>query len=134
MDANTTPIQNVEILILKLKANNTKFAFPVIENLHGKKITGIEAFGITQFPTSPLGDNNCNANAFKQCFLTLSIDGKEKVKDLPIGSLVAANNNGLIKTFNDVVINEQKSYVQFSATTNLVDDEVIMIAFYYKDK
>jgi hypothetical protein len=133
MNANTHTIQNMELVSLKVKQSQTRFTFPVLENLRGKKIVSIEVFPNSVLPYGTLGETNCNANAFKQGFLTLQISGREKIKSMPLQSLVSGNNNGLMKTFDKIIINEQKSYVEFSATTNLVDEEVVLIAFYYED-
>lgn len=126
-------INNVEVVSIKLQTSNTQFSLPILENLRGKKITAIEVFPISEVPTDRINQANCNATAFKQASLTLSINGKEKVKDLPLQSLVVSNNSGTIKEFGEVVINDQKSYISFSSTSNLVANEVIIIAFYYND-
>lgn len=126
-------IDNVEVISIKLKAGNTRFNFPIIENIRGKKIVAIESWLVANVPSDALGQTNCNKTAFDKGFLTLSSNGKEVVKDIPLNSLAVVNNNGVIKELNELVINDQKSYVSFSNATGIVADEVVILALYYKN-
>lgn len=126
-------IDNIELVVIKTKAGITKIAFPVVENLRNKAIIGIETWKVGTVPKSPLGNATINDTAFNKGFLTLNIDGKEKIKDFPLQALVIANNNGVMKRFNQLKINDQKSYVSFSDSTGIVTDEVVLLAFYFED-
>lgn len=133
MDANFVKLKNCEVVQIKINnVSKTKFSFENIENIRGKKVIAIESFLVADVAKSPLGDALCNATAFQKCFLTLFADGKEKIKDLPVPSIVTKNNNGLLKTLDNFEIVPTKSYIQFAETSGLVLNECLLFAFWYE--
>lgn len=132
--ANETAIQNCELVTVKVaNASATRFPFPISENLRGKKITAIEVYKLADVSKSPMNEANLNDTARLKGFVTLQTAGKEKVKDMPLNTLIASNNNGLVKEFDGIVIDFQKSYITFSETSGLVANEVVMLNFYFQD-
>ncbi len=133
-NANFTPISNTEPCSVKVTSTSqTKFNLPDLPNLRGKKVYGIEAFKVANVSKDSSGNALCNSTAQAYAFLILHVNGKEKIKEMPIDSLVASSNNGLIKNFDNLEIDYQKSYIQFAITTGLVANEVVLLNFYYKD-
>jgi hypothetical protein len=131
---NRQPIQNVELIEVKIKSTaTTRFGFPINADLKGKKVSAIEVIAVADTTKTPLGDAVLNATAQKKGYLTLNANGKEKVKNLPLSSLIASNNNGLVKEFDNILIDFDKSYISFSETTGLVADEVVLLAVYFQD-
>jgi hypothetical protein len=131
---NFSPLKNSELVEIRISnASQTRFNFPDIPNVVKKKITAIEVFKIADIPVAPTGGNALNATAFKDGFITLHSAGKEKIKELPLIALDSQSNNGLMKNLNEMVIEPQKCYLSFSRTTNLVANEVLLLAVYFED-
>jgi hypothetical protein len=133
MNQNILPISNAETIELKINSTSGKIKFPYSENLAGKKITGIEAFKVGDVAVNSVGDAVINNNAFADAFVTLQIKGREKIKTLPLASFYPGSTNKLIKSFNNIIIDIDKSYIEFGRATNVVAGEVILLAFYYED-
>lgn len=128
------PIQNCELIEIKIaNATSGRWAFPISENLKGKKLVALEVFQVAKVAIAPSGNAVINATAFKNALLTLQLNGKEKVKDMPLVAFEAASNNGLIKQLEAYNIDLQKSYVSFTTQTGVVANESIIFAFYYLD-
>ena len=133
LSANLLPIENAEVVrVLINNVANTKFNFPTDENLKGKKIVSIEAFRYSDITASSMGEPVLNDNAFAKAFLTIKAGKEERIRELPLACLNAAKNNGLVKFFNDIVPDLQKSYISFSDTYDLVKGEVVFLVFYFR--
>lgn len=133
MSANLLPIENAVCVEVQIgNVSTTKFPFATEEVLKGKKIVAIEAFKQSDISQTAMGKTVINDDAFKQAFLTITQKGVEKVGSLPLAALHAPSNNGLVKFFNDIEPDMQKSYVAFPSVDNLVKDEVVLLVFYFK--
>lgn len=131
---NIIPIRNAEAVEVKITSTSqTRFQFPISENLRGKKVVGVETYKVADVSVSPLGNALCNATALAKGSLTLQVEGKERIKDIPLASLIASNNNGLIKTIKPAIVSLEKSYVTFANTTGLVANETVLFMFYFED-
>jgi len=125
--------KNVEIVEVSISnTSQTRFSLPNVPNIQGKKVIAVEIYDLSKVTKAPSGNAILNATVQKYGFLTLSIDGKEKVKDMPFQSLIAANNNGQIFQIENANVDPQKSYVNFATTTGLVANEIVLIAFHYE--
>lgn len=125
-------IKNVELVSIEVtNAAITKYPFPLAENIAGKKITAIEAFKVDDIAVNEFGKTVISNNAFKDCFVTLNVNGKEVIKTLPLAALHPGTTNKVLKRFDGIVLNAQKSYVEFGQATNLVAGNVIVFAFYF---
>ncbi len=145
-DQNNSPVQNCELVEVKItNTSQTRFNFPDVTNIRGKRVTAIQAFKVAEVIKTPSGAATVNDNAFTYGFMTLHTAGKEKIKELPLVALHTGSNNGLMKNFstasNDpkigqshgIVIDPQKSFVSFSATSALVAGESVLFAIYFLD-
>lgn len=132
---NFYPIQNSELIELVLDSTSkSKFTFAESQNIRGRKVKAIEVFTLAMCAISPQGNTLVQeSDLVSGSFLTLSIGGKEKIKDLPLTSLMPTNNNGLMRNFDDIEIDLQKSYVTFPVTKAFAAGEVILFNFYYAD-
>jgi len=131
--AHLLPIENAVCVTVKVSnTSSSKFAFSTEEGLKGKKIIAIEAFSSDDIYATSTGEPVLNRFAFGEAFLTISQKGVEKISSLPLRTLHSPSNNGLVKFFNDIEPDMQKSYISFASTANLVKDESVLLVFYFK--
>lgn len=123
--------QNVETIAVRLTAATGKYTFTDNQNMVGRKVKAIETHLLANVAKSPNGETVCNANAQKCAFLTLQIGGMERIKDIPLNSMVLANRNGNLFEIDPSVITLPKSYVSFSDVSAIVTGEVLLITFYF---
>ena len=104
-------------------------------NLRGKTIIGVEAFSVTATPVTPTGNAVIAANPFTESFLTIVDDDKvERVRQIPMSTLLRANNNGNYCSLDEIMIDCQKSYIDYGDLANPISaNECFMLVFYYHD-
>lgn len=146
-DQNNSPVQNVELVeVVVTNTSQLRFSFPDVPNIKGKRVTAIQVFKASEIAKSPTSKNllgTGTAAAFGDAFLTLHVQGREKVKELPLVALHTGSNGGLMKNFGTsdpqkgytpgILIDPQKSHVAFSRTASLTADESVLFAFYFLD-
>lgn len=115
---------------LQQKTNN---AFPTDTFLDGKEIIAIEAFSASQVSVSPNGAAVANADKVGQAFVSFDVDGSQHIQNMPVQSLVASNNNGIVKEFENLKLRLNKSIVSFPNPSGISDGETILFNFYYID-
>ena len=128
MDVIVKNLENIELVVDNV--NKTKFTFPDIENLRGKKVKIIDIPSVTELTVTPLGHANVNSTVYSKSFLVLNVGGKEQVNRIPLKSLNPfANNTRLF--FDDLVIDWTRSYIEVGNTTGLVADEAFYLNVFF---
>lgn len=127
-----------ELVIRQVQAGEVgskKFYLPRVPNLDGKTIIGVEAFSVTATPVTPTGNNVIAANPFSESFLTIVDNSKvERVRQIPMAALLRANNNGNYVSLDEIMIDCEKSYIDYGDLANpLTANECYMLVFYYHD-
>lgn len=125
--------QEVEVSIINTAQQNFFFGNEFI--LRGaRKINAIEVFSATQIPYTPTGAAVIAQNLLENAYLTLigEENNREIISQMPLSSLLAANNNGNVREFDMPMINPSKCYIRFGNNTGLVANSVIVFAFYYE--
>jgi hypothetical protein len=97
-------------------------------------IEGIECVISTGLAVSPNLATVINATGVKSIVLTLVVDDREEIYQIPLTSLTASLNSGLIRELNEKRINIVKSYITILTTTGLNPGESVVLYFYYKPK
>lgn len=117
------------------EVGSKKFYLPDVPNLRGKTIIGVEAFSVTATPVTPTGNAIIAANPFSDSYLTITDNNKiERVRQIPMSTLLRANNNGNFCAVDDIMIDCQKSYIDYGdIANNLSANECFMLVFYYRD-
>jgi hypothetical protein len=131
--ANLIPIKDFELIEIECDTSKTKYFLPNNTNFDKKKVKAIEIYNVGKVAVSPLNRATLNDVSLSKAFITLvDADGKEHLKQVPLASLVAANNNGLIRSLKDVIIVSQKSFIEFATTTGLSASESIVIGVQFE--
>lgn len=95
-------------------------------------LQGIEAYCVDQVTKSPNNNTPVTATGAKGIVLTLSIRETEEIYQLPLWSLIASQNGGLIREFNNKQVNLTKSYITILDATNVAANECVLFNFYYQ--
>lgn len=133
--SNLLTISKAELVETQIaSASNPKLTIERQPNLDGKYITGIEFHGINDVTVSPNGRANCNDTVFKKTYLTLEINGQESIDKMPIVSMTPDFMAGLVKNFDFIKVNWEKSYFTFGTTSSLSASESLLYTVYYVDK
>lgn len=127
-------INRSETVSLSTVTSIGKNNFQDIDNLRGKKIKVIDTFPVSAVSKDSNGNALVNANAYKCGFLVLSVKGKEAVNRIPLSALDPTQNNGRRMSFNDIIIDFLKSYVEFGDSSTTVTGEVVLFNFYFDDE
>jgi len=87
----------------------------------------------TEYSVSQQGNAIVDATEAAAAFLVLSVDGQEKVK-VPIYSMIASLNGGLVDKFQDLNINWDMSYIQINNAAVLEANDTFAFTVIYKPK
>jgi len=125
--------QEVEISISNTAQTSFYFGNEFIIR-DARKITGIEVFSAADMTKTPTGATVISDANLKLGYLTLvTVDGnREVVAQMPLSSLQASNNEGIIREFDMPMINPSKCYVTFGDNAGLTANDVILFNFYYE--
>ncbi len=128
MDIVLNNLENIELVVDNI--NKTKFNFPDIENIRGKKIKVIDIPSVNEVTVTPLGKANINDTVYGKSFLVLNVAGSEKINRIPLKSLNPfANNTRLF--FNDLVVDWTRSYIEVGSTAGLVANEAFFLNVFF---
>ena len=133
MNANFHPIRNCELIEVVIRTVGNRIPLDDQPGLRDVEVVAIEALEVANVGTSPSGRTVISAAAQKNAFLTLSVDGSERVNKIPVNSLAPGKCNGLLKGMDKLKVNYQKSYITFSSTDGLSAGECVLLAVYYND-
>lgn len=112
--------------------NKTKFGFPDIQNLAGKKIVALEARN--DMTATPTGRSVINGFVFGKAFLTLKgCNNSEDIAELPLVSIDPTKNSGLIREIAEKQIDVSNSFITVGSTAGLNANESFLIGVYYED-
>jgi hypothetical protein len=130
------PLINIDRLeLVEIPIDNTKkIKIGTIDPIRNMDVVSIEAFDFAVVKKSPLGVNVINANAAKSAYLVLSVKTDNQVNNMPLQSLIAAQNQGRVKTFSPREFDLTNSYIVFGDEASVVAGEVVLLAFYVKSK
>jgi hypothetical protein len=95
-------------------------------------IEGLEVVISTGLIVSPNLNTVINATGVKSIVLTLVVSDSEEIYQIPLSTLVASLNSGLIRELNEKRINIVKSYITVLSTAGLTAAESVIVYFYYK--
>lgn len=124
-------VQNSETIEFVV-SDRDKILFPTENRFRGKEITGIEFVSGNSGQTTLTGRPMATANQLQNVFLTLDVDGQEKIKDFPANMMTRASLNGRIIPLNGMKVNASKSLITISSLTAFTASEtsVVMIVYF----
>ena len=128
-------------IVIPASATSTRYYFPELPNLRNVHLQNLEIPTKDQLPFSPDNQPIINSNLYLNTFLTLiNYEGKEFCHQIPISMLQYHTNSAgvgldsLQKQFVGQRVNWTKSYVEFSSSTNIGNQqEVVAFSIYYAD-
>jgi hypothetical protein len=126
--------QIVEAQFAGTFTTNQKYPFIEIPNLSKNNIIlyGIEAYVATQLINSPAGNTIIAAADAPRVLVTFrDIDKQEFVYQMPIYSLIRANNGGFVTMFKPRLINLTDCYIQALSAGTLAANQSVCFNFYY---
>lgn len=112
-------MKNSDTIEVKVTSGSQfKYQFGLLQNLKGKLLTSIESFSNSEVPNSPTGNTVVDAAGFSRGFLTLvDKSGKEFITKLPLYSLSAKNNNGVLRLIDYLAVDWEKSFIEIGDQT-----------------
>lgn len=114
-------------------ATGTRVYFPDIPKLRDKFITGADAVNSSVLSISPNGNTIIgNARALLVTLVTVDGGNQEAVFQMPYYDLVASLNGGIVKQFNRLKVNMQKSYLFIADGSLITAGHSAAIVFYYE--
>ncbi len=127
------PIQNIELVEISIVAGVIKYKIPTQTNFRGKKIVLIQACGEEVATVTPLGKTVLDYRT-QTGYITLDVAGQEKVKQLPL-SAIDLTVNVFPRPFEGLIINNDKSFVEFPTAVFEAGDEVkaFLLLFFFED-
>lgn len=113
---------------------NNKYNFTEIPNLSANNliIYGIECYTATQLAKTPTG-NTCiaAADAINVIVTFRNTKKEEFVYQMPVYSLIRANNGGFVTMFKPQLVNLTDCYVQVVAAGTLATNQSVAFNLYY---
>lgn len=94
---------------------------------------GIQAHYNTEYAVSTQGNAIIDASEAAAAFLCLSVDGQEQIK-IPVYSLIASLNGGIVDSLGNLNINWDNSYLQIVNSAILEANDTYAFTVYYKEK
>lgn len=135
--------QLIEAKVVGSIGTGTRYAVLDVPDISQNNVMAyaIETFGYNQLVASPKGNTVIGGAAtsqgpISQATLTL-VDNKKQqfINQIPLYSLVRANNGGDLFYFAPRILNLTDCFIQLTATTNVALNEVaIFNIYYYKTK
>jgi len=105
-------ISKSQLLVIPLAAGVVEIAFPKDNSiLRGVKVKSIEVIPDAIMDKSVSGLLNSTDAQLKTIVATFQVAGSEDVKMFPLNGLAAKNYSGMIREFDDLVINWDQSKI-----------------------
>ena len=128
-------VLNCETIEIPVNTSQKKYYLPTNSTFRGCQVVAMETFGIGCVSKTPVsGLVVANANVMKAASITLAIDGKERIKQLPLCTMDRTQTYGKILHLEPMQINNDKSFVELSDASVVGVNEAILITVYFKDK
>jgi hypothetical protein len=121
-------------LPLTTTANGSTLNFNDVPQLRGKFVQGIEAYTSTQVSKSQTQRTIIGSGSQSAFLVNLVTDSETTFENIPYFTLISSNNGGLIREFNNLKININKSNIYISFNTGLTTAQSALFTFYYTDK
>jgi hypothetical protein len=113
---------------------NNKYNFTEIPNLSANNliIYGIECYTAAQLAKTPSGNTTiANADAINVIVTFRNTKKEEFVYQMPVYSLIRANNGGFVTMFKPQLVNLTDCYVQVVAAGTLATNQSVAFNLYY---
>lgn len=101
--------------------------FPELERVENAKILGIEAFTTTQMTQDPGRRPLVTAAQSLNLSVVLVDKAVQRVNDTPYSTMVAANNAGMIRQYDNLIVNATKCFIRI----NLALGNVALVVGYF---
>ncbi len=132
--SNIFHVENNELVSLEIRSIAVaKHLFLDQPHLRNKLITAIDFHKKASVAVDINGKALINADAVKDGFLVLHIEGRERVT-LPLSSLIRADNNGRVFPLGLFDVDWSKSYAFFGSVGDLVINEVLLFSIFYEEE
>lgn len=125
-------IENIEVKTTP--ATIQRFYFPDHENLRGKRIQFLEYVQDNTVSMTPGGDSFVNSTVRKKTYLTLAEKGQEKIRKIPLYSIMPYNYNGFKIPLDNIEIDFPNSYFEVPDTADTVAGEKFFLNVYFYDR
>ena len=102
--------------------------------LRGKYVQGIETYTSDQVSRSQTQRAVIGSGSQSAFLCNLVTDSEITFENIPYFTLISSNNGGLIREFNNLKININKSSIYISFNTGLTTSQSALFTFYYTDK
>lgn len=123
----------VELKLTTTPAAGVVTTFLDVPQLRGMYVQGIEAFTDTQLTKTPNLTTVFAAAAAKEMLMTFAQGVDNRYENVPYYTLISSLNGGLIREFDNLKININKSYVFIGGATATVN-HALAFNFYYSSK
>ena len=121
---------SVEIPFTTL-SQGTNYNFPVIQQLNGAKVYGIEAFHTDDIAITKQGRTVISAAAAANLTVTLVVGQNEDVYQVPYLDLRPGSNSGIIRMLNNKLLDVTNCYITMNSTTGFTANQAAVIQFIY---
>lgn len=115
-------------------ANGSTINFNDVPQLRGKYVQGIETYTSDQVSRSATQRAVIGSGSQSAFLCNLVTDSEITFENIPYFTLISSNNGGLIREFNNLKININKSSIYISFNTGLTTSQSALFTFYYTDK
>ncbi|AXH73868.1 MAG: hypothetical protein [Bacteriophage sp.] len=95
-------------------------------------VYGIQALCVTDQSVSPSQAALVSAAGLSGLLITFSVMDDEQIYNYPLTDLRSPNVSGFIRMFDNKKINIPKSYITIIDTTNLSDNQSVMLNFHFE--
>ena len=127
------PYKNCETIEITTVAGVRKYKLPSSTLFSGKKVVAIQTYEPSDLPKSPFGIDLETTQVLKASYLTLTIKGKEKIKQIPLNNLIPSNMGGRIFHFEPEVLDLDKSGIECVNPGFITPGNVFCLTFYFED-
>lgn len=129
-------ISSVRLLEIDIPSTTTISAgltqkFPLDQELRGKKFKAIESFNITQLRTSANGLQVVSAAEAAEVVIYFQVGSLLQLYGVPYNMLNVQDNRGIIRQLANLPIIPEKSYIQITGTSAMVNTRALVVAFHY---
>ena len=131
-DLLNRPVERVEVFEVETEgANRRRLKIGNIDNLLSRKITGIQLWKIGDVSIAPSGRPVVADAVFIKSFLTLSIQGEERISEVPLTAFHQPTNNGFRFELDEKVINWENSFIEIAENTGVNDTDSFVFQIHY---
>lgn len=126
------PVQRIETFEVQTDGvNRPKLKIGNIDNLNGRKITGIQVWKVADVSIAPSTRPVVADAVFIKSTLTLSVDGEERIDEVPLVAFHAPTNNGFRFELDEKVVNWENSFIQISETAGVNNTDSFLLQVHY---